>query len=117
MKYDAAFREVMGRDLENTEGLKILDLYLLGEAVLNSIGACVQLGHANPANTVLDYTPQPTDADHVSKHILRDLLAWQSGRRDKSPDCEERLRSWVTTDWLPRQAASMSAHIWPEDVA
>lgn len=106
MKYDDAYMDVMGRDLDGTE-LKVLDIYLLGEAVLNAVGTCVLLGHANPANSILDYTAEPGDYDHVSKHILRDLLAWQSGRVAMSPGCEERLRAWVAEEWLPRQMAKV----------
>lgn len=112
--YDEKFIEVMGRDVEGTPTLKMLDLYLLGEALLNAVGTCILLGHASPANSVIDYTTTPDGDSHVSKHILRDLLAWQSGRRNAVPGCEERLRGWVTTDWLPKQMAHMEERLTPE---
>ena len=106
---DGAFAEVMGRPIEGTP-LHMLDLFLLGEAVLNSVGACLTLGHASPAN-VLDYTPQPVETDHVSQHILRDLLAWTSGRNDLSPGCVERISAWVRTEWLPHQMAAVGERL------
>lgn len=108
-EYDDAWREVMGRPIEGTP-LHILDLYMLGEGVLNAVGTTVTLGHMNPANS-LDYTLQPGPEDHVSIHILRDLLAWTSGRKFLSPGCHERLTGWVAQNWQRRQLSLVAERL------
>lgn len=85
--YDDAFVEVMGRRVDDTDWT-VLDIYLVGEAVLNTINIVHTLGHTSPAST-LEYTAGATP--HTA--IVRDFVAWTSGRKQLAPDCEENLRT------------------------
>jgi hypothetical protein len=70
--------------LSNTE------VFMLGEALLVWLGTCIRLGHASPGST-LDYTTSP---EHLSLGglIVRDVIAWTSGRVELAPGCEQRVR-------------------------
>ena len=69
------------------------EVLLLGEAVLNWINATATLGHASPGNT-LDYVPL-SRCNLIGEQVLRDFVAWTSGRTDLAPGCDERLRELI----------------------
>lgn len=115
MNYDDAFKEVMGRRIDGST-LTNLDVYLVGEQVLNMVNVCLTLGHASPANS-LDYVPDPVETDHVSKHIVFDLLAWVSGRKHLAPDCDQRLLGFVADEWQSGKLAALHASLTDKDAA
>lgn len=79
------------------------EVYGIGEALLSWIGAVTQLGHASPEGT-LDYTRGPMD--NPCAYIVRDFVAWTSGRVDTVPgDPEERLREFVVEADLTAELA------------
>lgn len=69
------------------------EVFGVGDALISWMGMVGQLGHASPAST-LDYTRGPMD--NVFAYVVRDFVAWTSGRTDTVPgDPEERLREWA----------------------
>lgn len=64
----------------------------IGSAVLSWVVMVGRLGHTSPAST-LDYTGSIPD---LSGLIVRDFVAWASGRTDKVPgDPSERMKELV----------------------
>lgn len=95
------------------------DLALLGAALWSWVAAVNRLGHANPGST-LDYTTGLTeDLDaSAADWIVRDFVAWTSGRKHLVPGCEERLRSYVVRcGWQDRAVGEMATALLVEDVA
>jgi hypothetical protein len=82
----------------------------LGAALLSWMLTVERLGHASPAS-VLDYTGNTDMFDSPSPLIVRDFVAWTSGRKDVVPGCEERLRSLVAATDLEKNAVLNMAHI------
>ena len=78
------------------------EVFMLGQALVNWIGLVGRLGHASPAST-LDYTTNP-EAMTLGTLVLRDFVAWTSGRTDLVEGCEERLREWA-------EAADIDGHL------
>lgn len=72
------------------------DLNAIGRALLNTVSAVIQLGHASPAS-LLDYLDaiHPNMEGHFAPLIVKDFVAWTSGRISESPKCEERLTEFV----------------------
>lgn len=69
-----------------------MDLLKIGEALLNSLTTTHMLGHANPGST-LDYTAR----NGVMWHdIVRDTIAWTSGRKHLADGCQERIEHFLT---------------------
>lgn len=101
MTVDDAYIEVMRRPVGATP-LVNYDLLLIGTVLLNSIGTTLTLGHTRPGNT-LDYTRPHDESDHISLHIVRDFIAWTSGRVSLAPGCEERQRAWIAENWHRHQ--------------
>lgn len=78
------------------------DLVQIGTAFLNFVALAQQLGHVTPAGS-LDYTtfledsPEPSD---TYLRMVRDFVAWTSGKPAFAPDGESRLRTYVArTGW------------------
>lgn len=93
-----------GTDISNAE------VFGLGIALLNSVGAVIRIGHASPAST-LDYWGMVTG---TSDAMLRDYVAWTSGRKDTVvPDgSADRLRKIVQdSGWLRQQEESVAAKL------
>lgn len=88
----------------------VTDLALIGAALWSWVAAVNRHGHASPAST-LDYTTcVPGDLDaSAATFIVRDFVAWTSGRKHLAPGCEERLRSYVVRCGWQDQAESAMA--------
>ena len=67
------------------------DLMAIGATLLNVVVTVRQLQHASPASS-LDYM---TSLDSDAGHIVRDFIAWTSGRKGLAPGCEDRLIGYV----------------------
>jgi hypothetical protein len=81
------------------------EVFGIGESLLSWMSAVTRLGHSSPAST-LDYTKDPWNVDSPFPLIVRDFVAWTSGREELAPGCEERLRSLVECADLDRHASS-----------
>ena len=92
--------------MSTTAPLTTEELAAIGETVLDLVGASIMMRHASPVG-MLDYGFAPTVEDHVSRHIVHDLLAWIGRRGDERDEAEARLCAWVGTYWLPGQLARM----------
>jgi hypothetical protein len=68
-----------------------LDLFKIGESLLNTLSSTYTLGHTNPAHS-LDYTQ---GTGFLWTDVVRDYTAWVSRRIELAPGCEERLRALV----------------------
>lgn len=82
----------------------------LGAALLSWMLTVQRLGHASPAS-VLDYTKNAALFDTPSPLIVRDFVAWTSGRKDAAPGCEERLRGLVEDARLEDNAVANLSEI------
>lgn len=66
------------------------EVWMMGQAFYTWVGATCRLGHSSPGST-LDYTTNP-EALSLPALIMRDFVAWTSGRVNLAEDCEQRLR-------------------------
>lgn len=84
-----------GTDISNAE------VYALGAAVLDVVGAVIHLGHVSPGST-LDYWGQIKSTPEA---IARDFVAWTAGRNGAAPEgAADRLRQVVEeSGWLRAQ--------------
>lgn len=82
-----AFTDAMSRKYADTE-FSGIEIFMLGEALLSWVSTIKRLGHTNPS-ALLDYT-HPTGV--IWHDILRDFVAWTSGRTNLAPGCADRLR-------------------------
>lgn len=80
-----------------------LEVFMVGEAVFNWLTAVTRLGHTSPGAT-LDYATHAAELG-IGVLIVRDFVAWTSGRVDKVPGCEERLRELAQNADLDGAAA------------
>lgn len=72
------------------------DIYLIGKALLNMVVVTVQLGHVSPGMS-LDYIHlnDIEEGESAAPMIVRDFVAWTSGRQHLAEGAEERLRAWI----------------------
>lgn len=104
-----ALSDALSEHTEVTWGI----LALIGAQVLNNVGSVMALGWTSPASS-LDYTHHRED--DFTQNIVRDYIAWTSGRKAKNPGAEERLRSYVTeSGWHRHQFTQMAANIMPAE--
>lgn len=73
-----------------------IDIYLIGKALLNWVATTVQVGHSSPGMT-LDYVhlDDSLGDESAAPLIVRDFVAWTSGRQHLAEGAEERLRRWI----------------------
>lgn len=78
-----------------------VEVFRLGEAVLNWINVMQTLGHTRPGNS-LEYMAAARDSDDRSLRLLYDFVACTSGRASKfSPDARDRLADAVIdSGWM-----------------
>lgn len=69
------------------------EVFGLGESLLAWMGTVTRLGHESPGST-LDYTVGAW-TDNIFAYVIRDFVAWTSGRTKLVPDCEERIRGYI----------------------
>ncbi len=81
------------------------EVFIIGEAVLKWMNAVTQLGHESPAST-LDYTTNAASLD-LGSLIVRDFVAWTSGRVEMAPGCQERMREIVADSGLGAHQAGV----------
>jgi hypothetical protein len=82
------------------------EVYEIGAALLSWVAMVGRLGHTSPAST-LDYT---RELGSIPALIVRDFVAWTSGRTDKVPgEPSERLAELVAkAGWEPLLLASLN---------
>lgn len=87
-----------------------VDLALIGAAVLNSVCTTFHIGHASPGMT-LDYLHSLDtlgDDESAAPTIVRDFVAWTSGREDVVPGARDRLEQFiVASGWYREQVGRM----------
>lgn len=102
-----ALSDALSEHTDVTWGL----LALIGAQVLSNVGSVMALGWTSPSSS-LDYTHHRDD--NIAQNIVRDYIAWTSGRKAKNPGAEERLRAYVTSSgWQRHQFAQMAESIMP----
>ena len=82
------------------------DLMAIGTTLLNIVATVQRHGHASPGST-LDYMTGLDLLDgeeSAAGHILRDFIAWTSGRKALSPGCDDRLKAYVNQSGWAQQA-------------
>lgn len=107
--YDAAFAEVMARRIGGTT-FRVLEVYLLGEQLLNWINVTSTLGHTTPGHS-LEYIPP---SGEIWRDMLRDFVAWTSGRKGLAPGCDDRLLSHIADSGWSRLAAERMSEQLPD---
>lgn len=71
--------------------VRYADLALIGAAILTTVTTVQRMGWASPGSS-LDYTNGLRDPHDL---IVRDFIAWTSGRRSLAAGCDERLLAYV----------------------
>lgn len=71
--------------------IRYADLALIGAAILTTVVTVQRMGWASPGSS-LDYTNGLREPHDL---IVRDFIAWTSGRRSLAADCDERLLAYV----------------------
>lgn len=89
---ESPFADAMMRKYGGTEWAGI-EIFQLGEAVINAAVTVAQLGHSSPAS-VLDYLPSGL-VGSAPHDFLYDFIAWTSGRKHLRPGCEDRIRNEI----------------------
>lgn len=85
-------------------------LAMIGSALLDNIVTVMTMGWTSPVGS-LDYTTDSSDKPFTDL-VVRDYIVWISGRKDKSPDAEKRLRVLVeASDWQKHVFAQMAASL------
>lgn len=103
--YDEKFIEVMTRRVGKTDFLNF-EVYAIGQTLLNTINSVVVLGWSSPGSS-LDYTH---DNGTVGNDLVRDFIAWTSGRKALAPGCEDKLRQHIIdSGWQAYIQDGMSA--------
>lgn len=69
------------------------EVFMIGEALVNWLATTHQLGHASPVS-VLDYATNDAPLG-LGGLIMRDFIAWTSGRTSSVPGCEDRMRELI----------------------
>lgn len=105
VEWDDTYCEVMRRKYaeSNMSNFEVLGI---GAAVLSWVSTVGRLGHTSPAST-LDYTGS---IDDLSGLIVRDFVAWSSGRLNTVPgDPAVRLKQLIETGkWDDVQLAKIN---------
>lgn len=100
------FAEVM-RQYEPGTDITALEVFMLGQAFLGWLATTQMLGHDSPGNS-LEYVHLDAESGSCPK-IMRDFVAWTSGRKRFAPGCDERLAAFILdTKWA---AAKMGAFV------
>lgn len=91
--------------------LSNFEVFMMGEAFYRWVGATITLGHSSPG-MALDYTKRD-EAMGLPGLIMRDFVAWTSGRTHLVEGAEERLRELFATsnfgaDMAERVGAALS---------
>ena len=65
-----------------------------GIALRNWVATTVLLGHASPGST-LEYVDVEPWSDSA---LIKDFVAWTSGRKHLAEGCDARLREWANAE-------------------
>ena len=80
------------------------EVFEVGQAFFGWLSAVARIGHDSPGST-LDYTVDPK-WETPAPFIMRDFVAWTSGRKHLAPGCEERLRGLIEAAELDLAASA-----------
>lgn len=89
--------------------LSNFEVFALGDALLSWMGTVARLGHSSPGS-VLDYT-KGGFTTNLFAYVIRDFVAWTSGRVDLVPDCEDRIRQYIAQADLDKHLANKGADV------
>jgi hypothetical protein len=104
------FGEVMGDRIPGTD-VREVQVYMLGRALMDSIGAYTMLGLESPAHA-LDYTHR-TDESAWCDLVLDDFIAVVSHRKSLRPGCKERLER-LSVEWQRVALEKAYALLFPD---
>lgn len=97
---DPAFVSTMRKLVPGTQ-LTAYEIHEIGVSLVSWVHVVETLGHTSPASS-LDYIASGTTG--ISGEIVRDFVAWTSGRTNMAPGCADRLRTLLTeAEWHNRE--------------